>query len=321
MQALTCAVDVFATALDLCGATAALPAHVVHDSVSLVPYLKSTTQTSLRKFAFSEEFTGNVWPKPNQNGHAMIRNDRYKLIRRMTSADEFYDLVSDPWETNNLLKGSLTTVQTQNHAALLNELARLRTPRAAFVPYGPGGCQGSKGVPVIAAQGTPALNSSYTIQLSNAAAGSIRLLDPKLAAELRRQLVVTEGFPTYGGMAGRDLDAIAQGLQEVVDESYLAYREASIRYVVERLDDASQRVACLETSERRTDAVVGAPTERQMLPGRRGVAVEPDLVGVFPRLGVTIGRGVEHLQLRLGRNLRSRNLPRLLGGAKEALHR
>lgn len=68
--------------------------------------------------------------------------------------------------------------------------------------------------------------------------GFIALRDATLAAELRRRLVVTEGFPTYGGMAGRDLDAVAQGLQEVLDESYLAYRAASIRYVVERLDEA-----------------------------------------------------------------------------------
>ena len=65
--------------------------------------------------------------------------------------------------------------------------------------------------------------------------GFLALRDGELANTLRQRLVVTEGFPTYGGMAGRDLDAVAQGLQEVVEEDYLDYRLASIRYVVERL--------------------------------------------------------------------------------------
>jgi len=65
--------------------------------------------------------------------------------------------------------------------------------------------------------------------------GFVALRDPALAEELRARLVVTEGFPTYGGLAGRDLEAIAVGLQEVLDPDYLEYRHASIRYVVERL--------------------------------------------------------------------------------------
>jgi tryptophanase len=68
--------------------------------------------------------------------------------------------------------------------------------------------------------------------------GFLALRDERLACELRNRLVVTEGFPTYGGMSGRDLDAVAQGLREVLDEDYLAYRMASIRYVVERLAEA-----------------------------------------------------------------------------------
>ncbi len=68
--------------------------------------------------------------------------------------------------------------------------------------------------------------------------GFLAVRDAELATDLRCRLVVTEGFPTYGGMSGRDLEAVAQGLREVVDESYLAYREASIRYVVERLAES-----------------------------------------------------------------------------------
>jgi len=53
----------------------------------------------------------------------------------------------------------------------------------------------------------------------------------------RTILVVTEGFPTYGGLAGRDLECMAQGLEEVLDESYLKYRIRSVAYVGDHLTD------------------------------------------------------------------------------------
>ncbi|MDJ0973032.1 MAG: tryptophanase [Planctomycetota bacterium] len=68
--------------------------------------------------------------------------------------------------------------------------------------------------------------------------GVITLRSPEVAAEVRRLLILTEGFPTYGGLAGRDLDALAIGVQEILDEDYLEYRLASTRYVEERLDAA-----------------------------------------------------------------------------------
>jgi tryptophanase len=67
--------------------------------------------------------------------------------------------------------------------------------------------------------------------------GFIAVRNDELARKLRSALVVTEGFPTYGGMAGRDMDAVAQGLVEVLDGDYQRYRHASIRYVCERLAD------------------------------------------------------------------------------------
>ena len=66
--------------------------------------------------------------------------------------------------------------------------------------------------------------------------GFLALRDQDLAEAARSAMVVTEGFPTYGGLAGRDLEAMAKGLHEVIDEDYLDYRVASIRYVCERLD-------------------------------------------------------------------------------------
>ncbi|MCB0347156.1 MAG: tryptophanase, partial [Bdellovibrionales bacterium] len=65
--------------------------------------------------------------------------------------------------------------------------------------------------------------------------GLVCLDDADLAEKLKNRLIVTEGFPTYGGLAGRDLAAIAQGLKEVLDENYLRYRLRTIEWMVERL--------------------------------------------------------------------------------------
>src|SRR5829696_7764029 len=68
--------------------------------------------------------------------------------------------------------------------------------------------------------------------------GWLALNDDRLAEECRNLLILTEGFPTYGGMAGRDMEALAAGLREVVDEDYLRYRIRSTAYLGEALEAA-----------------------------------------------------------------------------------
>jgi tryptophanase len=68
--------------------------------------------------------------------------------------------------------------------------------------------------------------------------GFLALNDEMLAEECRNLLIITEGFPTYGGLAGRDLEAIAIGLKEILQEDYLKYRIRSIEYIGEKLDRA-----------------------------------------------------------------------------------
>jgi tryptophanase len=68
--------------------------------------------------------------------------------------------------------------------------------------------------------------------------GWLAMNDDSLAEQCRNLEILTEGFPTYGGLAGRDLEAIAQGLAEAVDEDYLRYRIRSVAYLGEALESA-----------------------------------------------------------------------------------
>ena len=65
--------------------------------------------------------------------------------------------------------------------------------------------------------------------------GFVALNDGELAASCRNLLILTEGFPTYGGLACYDLEAIAVGLNEVLDENYLRYRIRSTEYLAEKV--------------------------------------------------------------------------------------
>ena len=68
--------------------------------------------------------------------------------------------------------------------------------------------------------------------------GFLAMNDPGVAARCRNLLILTEGFPTYGGLAGYDLEAVATGLEEVLEEEYLRYRLRSTAYLAEKAEAA-----------------------------------------------------------------------------------
>jgi len=68
--------------------------------------------------------------------------------------------------------------------------------------------------------------------------GFVAVNDDELAAKLKNQLIISEGFATYGGMSGRDMEAVSRGLKEVLDEEYLEHRMGQVKYLWGLLKEA-----------------------------------------------------------------------------------
>ncbi len=147
--------------------------------------------------------------------------------------------------------------------------------------------------------------------------GFLALNDDSLAAQARNLLIVTEGFPTYGGLSGRDLEAIAQGLDEVLDENYLTYRIRSVEYLGERLVaagvpivrppgghavylDARRFLPHIEPDEYPGQAIV---CELYRQGGIRGVEIGSVMFGKYDSAGKLISPPMELVRLAIPRRV------------------
>ncbi len=132
-DALVSAVDVFSTVLDMAAVDvdAVLPDTTI-DGASFLPVLDSATAGSPHSLIFTEWFFGD---KPNLFGWAIVRDSRYKLIRRFSPIgkpyyDEFYDLETDPFETTNLMiSGTADIVAGLHYTALSKHIIAIRASK------------------------------------------------------------------------------------------------------------------------------------------------------------------------------------------------
>ncbi|MGZ4128525.1 MAG: tryptophanase [Actinomycetota bacterium] len=126
--------------------------------------------------------------------------------------------------------------------------------------------------------------------------GFLAMNDDALAARCRANLILTEGFPTYGGLAGYDLEAIAIGLREVLDEDYLRYRVRSVEYLWEKVTAAG--VPCVSPAGGHAVYIDAKALLQHIAPSQfpaQSLAIELYLAG-----GV---RGVEIGSVMFGRTL------------------
>lgn len=117
-HALVSVVDLYATIAGLARIRTA-----AEDSVSLLPYFRDAS-LSLRETVYSESFSPNGGTLPFASHERAVRDERYKLIRRTGQADEFFDLVADPFEAVDL-SSSLTPVQQAAYDRLVARLVAL----------------------------------------------------------------------------------------------------------------------------------------------------------------------------------------------------
>ncbi|MFN8244081.1 MAG: tryptophanase [Ferruginibacter sp.] len=147
--------------------------------------------------------------------------------------------------------------------------------------------------------------------------GFLALHNEELARQCRNLLVITEGFPTYGGLAGRDLEAIAIGLREVMEEHYLQYRIRSIEYLSNKLlaagvpvmqpagghavyIDAKAMLSHIPVSQYPGQALVGALYEEG---GIRGVEIGSLMFGKYDEQHQLVPAPLELVRLAIPRRV------------------
>ncbi len=199
-QALVSLTDVFATVLDVLGVP--LPAGT--DSTSLVPYFTQPALPSLRSWLYAEQFHGNGLG-PYARWDQAIRDEHYKLLRFHTGSllparKEFYDLLADPLEQNDLLAGgTLTQEQRDALAALSETLGGFLGPWRELGQDLPG------------TNGAPSLTGSGALQGGDAM--SLTLDDALPLANAALVVGFSElGAPFHGGVFVPSPDVIIAGL-------------------------------------------------------------------------------------------------------------
>ncbi|MEC7584258.1 MAG: sulfatase-like hydrolase/transferase [Planctomycetota bacterium] len=162
------AVDFFHTIAGLQGvdARAAVPANVELDGVDFGALLQSAGQPPVREYLYSQRFSGTT-AMSSPGDAELMRDDRYELLRfqqQGSAREELYDLVLDPWETNDLLLQPLSADAEAAYADLRNAVARLRGYAIAN-PFG-SGCSGGGVEPVLRALGEPVIGSLFRMRVT-----------------------------------------------------------------------------------------------------------------------------------------------------------
>jgi arylsulfatase A-like enzyme len=130
--ALVSLTDLFLSITEIAGVDvdSVLPTGTQLDSVSLLPYLSDSDQPSLREWIYAERFNPNG-PGPHPYYHRAVRNQRYKLTRKLLTGVEselFYDLDLDPFELNNLIGQPVTSEERQAYLELSATLENISGP-------------------------------------------------------------------------------------------------------------------------------------------------------------------------------------------------